>query len=289
MLWVIQNNLYNERGYVRFIEALERLGVDHLIVKPVPFTNILLPADFDSMTQNIEDVQEPYIDNNQKVIVFGATSLNRVAMAKEWTPGTYLNDNFNFGVWRDGFGVENVLNGDANIGTVIDIKIPNHDWLFIRPIHDNKAFTGMMLSKYDLDDWMKSISIIEATDEFLLLHKNTEIMISSAKKILSEYRLFVVNGKIVTGSMYKRGSQVIEDENVPEDVLDFAYDVIGNWQSKVDMRLIPNVRVPAKAFAIDIAIVPEGMKVIEINNINSAGFYAADVQKIIMAIEDMEA
>ena len=54
MFWVIQNNLYNEYGYRKFMESIERLDVDHIIVKPVPFTDILLPADFDSMTQNVE-------------------------------------------------------------------------------------------------------------------------------------------------------------------------------------------------------------------------------------------
>jgi len=38
---------------------------------------------------------------------------------------------------------------------------------------------------------------------------------------------------------------------------------------------------------MDIADTPDGLKVIEINNINSAGFYDADPQKIIMAIEEM--
>ncbi len=50
MLWVVQNNLYNEHGYQAFMAALDRMQSDYIIVKPVPFSDILLPADFDSFT-----------------------------------------------------------------------------------------------------------------------------------------------------------------------------------------------------------------------------------------------
>jgi len=274
MLWIIQNNLYNETGYVRFIEALERLGVDYMTVKPVPFTNKLLPADFDSMTQDFESTPEPFIDPDQKIMVCGATSLSRISKAKGWTPGSYLNENFDFSVWRDGFGHENILNADAIVGRVKDIAIPDHDCLFLRPVHDSKAFTGMVMDYHELKNWIKDISAMEEV-EFVPLHMNTEIMISSTKLIEAEYRMFVVDGKVVTGSMYKLGSRVLADEYVAPAVTDFTQEMVDRWS-------------PADAFVIDIAETPEGMKVIEINNINSAGFYNADVQRIIIALEDFE-
>jgi hypothetical protein len=287
MLWIVQNNLYNEAGYARFIKALERLGVDYLIVKPVPFTNKILPADYDSWEEDFDSTPELEIDANQKIMICGATSLSRIADAKGWNPGTYLNDNFDFSKWRDGFGKNNILNGDARVGLVKNITIPAYDYVFVRPVHDTKSFSGITMSEYDLDDWLKSISQIEE-EEFVPLHKNTEIMISSVKTIISEYRMFIVDGKVVTGSMYKRGNQVIANEYVEPLVYEFTQRMVGEWQGKVDCRIIPSVRVPADAFVMDIAVTPFGMKVIEINNINSAGFYAADVQKIIMAIEDLE-
>lgn len=289
MFWVVQSNLYNEAGYVKFLEALERLQVDYIIVKPIPFTNQFVPADFDSMTQEVDDVEEPYIDTNQKVIVMGATSLSRVAKSRGWTPGTYLNDNFDFSKWRDGFGKENILNGDAVVGLIKDITVPNHDWMFVRPVHDTKSFSGEVMSKYDLDDWLKSIDQIEE-EEFVPLHKNTEIMISSVKEIYAEYRMFIVNCKVVTGSRYKLGSKVTSDENVPDDVCRYTNSMVRRWQEKVDctLAIFPSAYAPAKAFVIDIAVTPDGMKVIEINNINSAGFYAADCQKIVAALEDLE-
>ncbi len=277
MLWIVQNNLYNEAGYVKFIEALERLGSDFLVVKPIPFTNIIMPASFDSFSQNIEDVPEPYIDTTQKVIAFGATSLSRVAKARGWTPGTYLTDAFDFETWRDGFGTENILNAESIVARISDPMNVTRmsDTLFVRPVDDSKAFTGITMSKYDFFDWIQSISQIEE-EEFQPLHKNTKIAVANYKEIYSEYRMFIVDGKIVTGSMYKLGNNFTQLEVKDNYNLEwFTADMINRWQ-------------PAPAFVIDIADTPDGFKVIEINNINSAGFYAADPQKIVAAIEGYE-
>jgi len=65
MLWIVQKDLWDEEGYVGFINALDRLGKEYLIIKPVPFTNRILPADFDSFEQDINDVEEPFIDTTQ--------------------------------------------------------------------------------------------------------------------------------------------------------------------------------------------------------------------------------
>jgi hypothetical protein len=291
MLWIIQNNLYDEEGYVKFIDALERLACDYLIVKPIPFTNQFLPADFDSMTQEVDDVEEPYIDTDQKIIVMGATSLSRIAKARGWTPGTYLNENFDFSKWRDGFGAENILNAESIVAKISDpIDVTDmSDMLFVRPVDDSKAFTGMTMSKHDFHDWILQMSVIEE-EEFQPLHKNTKIAIANAKKIYAEYRLFVVCARVVTASMYKNGNTVHYSENVDERIIQFGQSMVRWWQETVDSTLAvkPKAFMPAPAYVIDIADTPDGLKVIEINNINSAGFYAGDCQKIIMAIEDME-
>jgi hypothetical protein len=45
---------------------------------------------------------------------------------------------------------------------------------------------------------------------------------------------------------------------------------------------------PARGFVIDIAdLQNDEYKIIEINNLNSSGFYAIDLQKFVMAIENM--
>jgi len=279
MLWVVQNNLYHEAGYQKFLDAVERLGVKYQIVKVVPFTNKLLPADFDSMKEDFEKAEEPYIDPNQKIMIMGAISLCRISKEKGWTPGSYLNENFDFEIWRDGFGEENVLNSDAVVGTIDDIEVPfDWDWRFVRPVHDTKSISGTVMSKNNFQEWRLSINVFQEQDGVHLpLHKYTKIMVSTTKKIFTEYRMFVVDGKVVTGAQYKSGNTVMlcYEEPVEPRVVDFTQEMVDRWK-------------PAKAFVIDIADTPHGLKVIEINNINSAGFYGSDVQKLVMALEDLE-
>ena len=44
---------------------------------------------------------------------------------------------------------------------------------------------------------------------------------------------------------------------------------------------------PAQAYVIDIAAIDDCFKIIEINNINSVGLYAANVDKFIISIMDL--
>ena len=282
MLWIVQKDLWDEEGYIGFVNALDRLGKEYLIIKPVPFTNRILPADFDSFEQDINDVEEPFIDTTQNIMAFGATSLTRIAKARGWYPGTYMNENFTYEKWSEGFGLENILNPDSivqRLGEHFDLSEFEGSNVFVRPVLDSKTFNGEVKSKYDFKDWRQSIMFMEEfmTDELVdipMLNKDTIIAVSSAKKIYSEYRLFIVNQKVVTASQYQLGGELVTTADFDRRVIRFAQGMIQSW-------------IPAAAYVMDIADTPDGLKVIEMNNINSSGFYAADPQKIIMAIEEM--
>jgi glutathione synthase/RimK-type ligase-like ATP-grasp enzyme len=100
-------------------------------------------------------------------------------------------------------------------------------------------------------------------------------MCSRIKKIYNEHRYFVVDNKVVTGSQYKLGKRVVygaTDEN-----MDVA-------QSFVD-RLVAAINQP---YVIDLALTDDGYKVIELNTLNCAGFYACDMQKLVGALVDYE-
>ena len=58
------------------------------------------------------------------------------------------------------------------------------------------------------------------------------------------------------------------------DAIKFVEDRIRQW-------------TPDKAFCVDVALVEDGYKVIEINCINAAGFYKADVFKLVQALEEL--
>lgn len=41
-------------------------------------------------------------------------------------------------------------------------------------------------------------------------------------------------------------------------------------------------------FVIDVCDTPDGLRIVEINTINCAGFYAGDIQRLVAALEVLE-
>lgn len=82
----------------------------------------------------------------------------------------------------------------------------------------------------------------------------------------------MVGGKIITGSQYRIGSQTLYDEYYEDEAREFAQSMVDRFQL-------------AKAFVIDVCLTEEGWKIVECGCINCAGFYKADLQRVIAAIE----
>lgn len=279
MHWIVQNNLWAEAAYDGFIEALHRLKVDYTRVQLLPFVDKIIPEDFDKNTTPIEDAPSAIIDESLALFPSGSTKLSRIAKQRGWK-GAMMNDNMQFDKWKEGVG-ENLLNHGAITCTVEQVlehvdNIPQE--LFTRPCHDNKAYSGRTHTKDNFIYWAKEISKVDPSEEdpqSTLLNRTTPIIFGQYHKILAEYRFMVVDGQVVTGSIYKLGSRVIYDSAyVNDDALAYAQRMVKQWQ-------------PARAFVIDVCETPKGYKVVEYNCINCSGFYACDYFKFIDAIENM--
>jgi hypothetical protein len=91
-------------------------------------------------------------------------------------------------------------------------------------------------------------------------------------RIIKEWRCWVVAGDVVTWSLYKDGSRVVYRAEIDDDALDFARRMVA---------LNPGY---SHAYVIDVCRTEAGLKIIETNCINAAGFYAADLVKLASAI-----
>jgi hypothetical protein len=145
--------------------------------------------------------------------------------------------------------------------------------MFIRPIEDSKVFAGKVFDKDEFYTWKQKVCML-GEDCGTSLSKSTLIQLSKPKKIYSEHRFWVVKGKVVTSSTYKLGHTVIYQPLAEDSVFQkYAEERIAEWQ-------------PHDAFVIDIADTADGMKIVEINTLNSCGFYACDIQRLVIALED---
>jgi hypothetical protein len=196
-------------------------------------------------------------------------AMRNVALKKNWTPGVF-DDNLDHETLHKNYG-SNMLNYDAVFSKFGEVE-KIWDRFFLRPVGETKQFTGQVFDWDEFVDWRKSV---EKIDRYSTLTLDETLVMAPLKKIYAEWRFFIVDGKVITGSMYKHGDRVVYSDMIPEYVTAYAQEMANLW-------------CPNRAFDLDVCETEDGMKIVEINSINSAGFYACDMGKFVNAINNME-
>ena len=266
MHWILQENLFKESEWDTMVATLTRMDIPYSVHKVIPFIGELIP---------------PAEPKQKKVICFGSYSMRHVARENHWNPGVYDLMDINFLEQKKHWGDE-MLNYDCEVMPFKDAVLTEPQ--FIRPADDSKYFAGRIIDHQEWNAWRKSI-VDDHEDWGNGLTPETLIQICKPKTIYAEYRFWIVDGVVVTWSQYKRGSRVIYSNDVDRAVIFYAAGVglSSELSARAPLKWLP------KAFVLDVCETPDGFKIVEINTINSAGFYAADVQKLIQALEDAEA
>lgn len=139
--------------------------------------------------------------------------------------------------------------------------------VFVRPNTGIKLFTGCLLDLTDINE----IDTLEKTSGIV---DNTLVWVSTPKSIEAEYRFVVVDGQVITGSMYHKNDQI-------------------NISSYVDPRALKLAEKVALGFddnhntcVCDIAIVDGEAKIVELNAVNTSGWYECDVEKIVYSLNE---
>jgi hypothetical protein len=160
-----------------------------------------------------------------------------------------------------------LLNEQIRMLTVAELRA---DWIedvsFIKPVRV-KAFTGMVIEpeKADHDNWLIEQSEMDG-GELLVM--------SPVHKIEREWRFFVLEGEVITGSVYRKDGYRAQRWPVSPDAWAAARRAVKEW-------------MPSQNIVIDLARTWDGeYKVIEFNSISSSGFYNSDVK---LLVERMEA
>lgn len=261
MHWVLQLGLENSPAEETMVEVLKENNLPYTLAKVVPFSHELIP--------------EPTVIG--KTIAYGGIVLKDIVAKRNWNPGFYINENFCYQAWKNHWG-KNLLNHDAKVSSFKKVK-KICDKFFIRPSITDKVFTGSVVTWEEFESWREEVKSGKVNQYYHGLTMNTEVSYAPFKEIFSECRFFIVGGKIVTASYYRRKDT--------HKYLPFY----SPWYDK-EMERYVKERIkewlPHKAFVLDIAQTNEGYKVIEINVINSSGLYECNVEKIVLALEELE-
>jgi hypothetical protein len=138
---------------------------------------------------------------------------------------------------------------------------------FVRPNTGDKAFTGSVIScntsKHDLRR-----CIFEGMMDGLIL-------LAPTQKIEEEYRFVIIDGKVITGSIYKIRKwdhlEFAEKEIKRGAVMEYAQDIVDDhWQ-------------PCKAYTMDVCLAGGKFKVVELNSFSHTGLHKSNIKKIVEA------
>jgi ATP-grasp domain, R2K clade family 3 len=253
MHWILQDNPNREPGMEEMVHVLERAGISFSVHKVFPFVGKI----------------EPDISPPGKVIVFGSYAMRHVAKRKGWKPGCFdigeLTIRDCLSHWRT-----HMLNSDAVFGPFGRAE-PMTDPFFIRPSADSKYFTGAVMSRRNLAEWQEKV-IGLGEDDGSGLRSNTEVLWCAPKTIQRECRLWIIRGVVATASQYRIGDRVMYSSVVDSDAIIFGEEMAALW-------------TPGEAFVLDVCLHQGQWKVVEINVLNAARLYAANVGKLIDALE----
>lgn len=268
MKWVVQSNVYSEEGYEGLLSAIRDAGCPLTTVKVIPFIG------------ELEPIEGTLPVNGDSAIVMGSYTLARVAHRHGWKPGSFI-ENLDFEIQRQEWG-KWMLNHRAII-TRFDSVPFGEEPFFLRPVHDTKAFTGFVCDWGYYDEWRRSIRRLPETADPVndplgvnLLDLATPVMTCPKLDIHSETRTWVVGGQVITASGYKWGTlkRYTAPSAVPGYIIDFAQRRADEW-------------CPNDAFVLDVAETDLGLRIVEINNLNSAGFYLGDMGALVRSLEKL--
>lgn len=243
MQYLIQDTKLNDNVILERFNSLKKLNFD---IKPISINNNIISY--------YHDLTKP---------AFLALGSNKLVtcLNKEYPEYCVYDDEyFKYSNYCNYF---DCLNKDFILYKIKDIlELSFSKDVFIRPNKSNKLFNGFILKKNE-----KFKNIIKNNN---VLFIEEEVLISSIKNILSEYRFFIVDEKIITGRQY------IKDKKIHIDYVD------KNTYSYVN-ECIKNFTY-LKMFVLDIAKVNSSYFVLELNCINSSGSYNHNLEKLYQSI-----
>jgi hypothetical protein len=262
MKWLIQNSGVTfaclDNNVAPLVEAIDKRGSTRHAIGVIPFTDNIVGMDD--------------IDVSGPTMFYGSTRLVEIAGHLPIKPGVFFTHSW--------FDPQNwvgkrpdLLNESQSYITVGELR---KNWItepvFIKSV-DPKVLTGMVLES---DNPPISTTISEKEwwlIEYEHLKDEDRLVISPVQSIEREWRFFIVNGEIVTGSQYKHDGLLRIREPIAENV----------WKQ---VRRMAQEWLPSPNIVMDVALMADGsFKVVEFNCLNSSGFYASPIEPLLEAFE----
>jgi len=217
------------------------------------------------------------IEQEKKVLCFGSINLALLNRANKCCPGFICNfeklrcvnyyPKYQKYLINQNYAFTSIKNLYEHKEQYLNI-FGSNDCVFVRPDTGYKTFTGQVIAREKF--------VIESIED---LSDCGLIVVSEPVNFQSEYRLFVFDKKVITGSRYMLDEQIdceIMTESKNADIFHFANSVIENVDYEPDI-----------GYAMDIGVTYRGrIGLIELNGFSCSGFYDSDVGLVINKVGD---
>lgn len=236
--WLLQPVKVERDKMEHLMYLLEKADIPYHIVYPLE-------------GQILNSDKTPFVfQDNTQYFVCGSYPLTRL-VAQVQPSAVFSLEDYTFQSWWDIFGKENFVNDSAVICQAKDINWIEEEY-FVRPLHDTKSFNGGIYNSNTL--------------KF-----DGEVVYAPLKHISREYRFFVIDNEIVTGSLYKVNGRLETSDIIDNNALEFAKEMVKKFKG---------------SYVLDVANANNEYKIMEFNCLNAAGFYDINLYKLVLAVED---
>jgi len=260
--WIVDNYLIETSYHEDFSQILKRMGYEVVVDKYVPMS--------------IEPSVKHFSDDDCVVIYGSIGFVKQNVKHRQFIPGAYYQEKSMecLGYMPNIDNPENMANYNHVFTTFKDLinrkeffyNIFNTNKIFIRPNCGFKTFTGLPIHIEEFDFEINSLKQLSSVVD------DTLVLVSSCKNIQQEYRFFIVNREVVTGSQYKMNDELNIQKGYSDEAFSIALQMAQNrWQ-------------PDLAYACDVGIVNGEPKIIELNAFSCSGFYACDIPVLVEAV-----
>jgi len=267
VLWVLEQNIFEEECVERFIDEIHRQGHKCSICQYVPFRD-----------GNLSD-----ISGEKHSVFYGSLNLAQQILAThdvEDLPIVFLDPKqFECAKYYAYFR-RWLLNypyvmfpyselADAEYREWLFDILGSSNALFIRPSTGNKVFTGQVITREGFEEQFCLLNIYNS-------EPHTMLVAAAPRNIEVEWRFVVADGKVLTGSQYKIKGNIEYKSCNSGPVFEYAQKVVDS------VRYIPD-----RIWTLDICTTSEGMYVLEIGSFSCAGLYACDVEPIVNKVSEI--
>jgi hypothetical protein len=257
--WIIHTNMGEQSDIDDYVKAVKATGSEVIEVNYKAFSG-----------------EYPRLKIEGPVVVYGAVNFVKAIQESGLYPNSVFGDpeTFTYEAWARNYGDMLLNSSDGTELTTVGRfsaqgRSPDED-IFVRPQHDTKTLVGRVWTVEEFEKWCA----VASGGSFADVNADTPVVVAVPYGIEAEWRLFVVDGKVVTASQYQKRGRQYRSEGAPGDILLFAEKVIERWN-------------PAPAFTLDLCRSAGNPYIVEAQGFNSAGQYLCDVVKLARAVNEL--